>query len=155
MGQVLEVQNSKSTLMLPPQLKNDGDFVGNLYIDTAGYEGGLLRVKFLVGTVDAAIGSTAETAAPKLEECDTTDGTYTDITGAALADAIEATEDDKIFCIDVDLDKIHKRYIEVDPPHAGAGTTGCNLCIIGELYGPSGAGPDAAAEQGFAEHITA
>jgi len=150
---MLEAQSSRKKIMLPPQLKNDGDFAGNTYIDTAGFAGGLLRVMFLVGTVDAAIGSTAETAAPKLEECDTTDAAYTDISGAALADAIGATEDDSIFCIDVDLTAAHKRYIEVDPPHAGAGTTGCNLCIIGELYGPSGHAPVSATEQGFAEHI--
>jgi len=148
-----EAQASKVGILLPPQLKDDGDFAGNTYIDTAGFEGGLLRVLFLVGTLDAAIGSTAETAAPKLEECDTTDGTYTDITGAALADAIADDEDDSIFCIDLDLTKTHKRYIEVDTPHAGNGTTGANLCITGQLFSPSGKAPSTATEMGFAEHI--
>jgi len=150
---MIEVQSSLTKILLPPQLKDNGDFAGNTYIDTAGFEGGLLRIMLLPGTIDAAIGSTAEGTAPLVEECDTTDGSYTDVTGAALADAIGATEDDSIFCIDVDLTKTHKRYMQVQAPHAGDGTTGCNLCIIGQLFGPSGNAPASAAQQGFAEHI--
>lgn len=138
--------------LLPPQLKNDGDCADNTYIDTQGLSA--LLVLFIVGTVDAAIGSTAEGTAPKLEECDTTDGTYTDITDAALADAIAADEDDSLFGIFVDLAKTHKRYIEVDVPHAGSGTTGCNLSIIAIGF-PSDQMPHNAAGMGLTELIEA
>jgi len=149
---MIPIQETKTGILTPPQLKDDGDFAGNTYIDTQGYNH--LRVLFIVGTVDAAIGSTAETTAPLVEECDTTDGTYTDVTSAALADAIGATEDDKLFAIDVDLTKSHKRYMQVQAPHAGNGTTGCNLAIIGILSRPE-IGPTTAAGQGLTEHIKA
>jgi hypothetical protein len=149
-----QIQESFSKILLPPQLKNDGDFAGNAYIDTVqnGCRWGHLRVEFLVGTVDAAIGSTAEGTAPLIEECDTTDGTYTDVTDAALGDAIGATEDDSIFAIDVGLMSEHKRYMQVQVPHAGAGTTGCNLAIAGILTKPD-VTPDSATLAGLAEHI--
>jgi len=150
---MIQIQQTKSQILLPPQLKDDGDFAGNVYIDTAGW--GHLRVLIAVGTVDAAIGSTAEGTAPLVEECNTTDGTYTDVSGAALADAIGATEDDSLFAIDIDLTKSHKRYMQVQVPHAGNGTTGCNACIIGQLSKPDGNGPANAAGQGLTEHITA
>lgn len=147
---MFDVQKQKQVIMCPPQLADDGDFAGNTYIDTSGWSH--LRVNFYVGTVDAAIGSTAEGTAPKLEECDTTDGGYTDITDAALADAIAANEDGLIFAIDVDLRKTHKRYMQVNAPHAGDGTTGCNLCIVGVLSNPQIAPVDATG-QGLAEHV--
>jgi hypothetical protein len=138
--------------LIPPQLKDDGDFAGNTYFDTLGLSG--LLVVMHVGTVDAAIGSTAEGNAVKLEECDTTDGTYTDITSAALADAIAATEDDSLFAIAVDLTRSHKRYIEITTPHAGDGTTGCNLSAIAIGF-PSDESPRNAAGMGLAELIEA
>jgi len=149
---MIDIQNTKTAILLPPQLKDDGDFAGNVYVDTRGFNHA--RFLFIVGTVDEAIGSTAEGTAPKIEECDTTDGTYTDVTGAALADAIGATEDDSLFAIDVDLTKSHKRYMEVNAPHAGNGTTGCNLAIIAILSRPE-IGPVNAADQGLTEHIKA
>lgn len=149
---MIEALNEKVVVLLPSQLKNDGDFADNGYIDTARY--GHLKVEFLVGTLDAAIGSTAEGTAPKLEECDTSGGSYTDVTDAALADAIAATEDDKIFAICYDLNKTHKRFVRVNAPHAGAGTTGCNLCIIGRLTKPQRS-PGDAADMGYEELINA
>lgn len=152
-----EIQNSFTQIVCSPQLKNDGDFdltADTPYIDTVqnGAQWGHLRFLFIVGTVDAAIGSTAETTAPLVEECDTTDGTYTAVTSAALADAIGATEDQQLHAIDIDLRSAHKRYMQVQAPHAGAGTTGCNLTIIGQLTKPQVA-PDTAAGAGLAEHI--
>jgi len=147
---------SYTKILLPPQLKDDGDFAGATYIDTCanGVRWGHLEVLIVTGTVDAAIGSTAEDTAPLVEECDTTDGTYTDVTDAALADAIGETEDDSIFAIHVDLQKSHKRYMQVQAPHAGDGTTGCNACIIAKLTKPD-VTPTSAAQMGLAELIEA
>ena len=145
-------EREKVVTLLPPQLKDDGDFAGNTYVDTAGFDE-KLRVEFHVGTVDAAIGSTAETTPPLVEECDTTNGTYTAVTDAALAAVIGAGGDNKIHAIDVDLKKTHKRYMQVQAPHAGNGTTGCNLCIIGRLSG--GHVVNNAADQGLTELVEA
>ena len=149
-----EIMLSYSKLMLPPQLKDNGDAAGNTYIDTCinGCRWGHLRIYIAPGTIDAAIGSTAEGTAPLVEECDTTDGTYTAVTGAALADPIAATEDDSLFAIDVNLQKAHKRYVQVQVPHVGDGTTGANLAIFGILTKPDVA-PITAAQMGLAEHI--
>lgn len=148
-----QIENTKTKILLQPQLKNNGNFASNTYVDTAGF--GHARFEAIVGVTDAAIGSTAETNPLKIEECDTTGGTYTDVTDAALADAIAATEDNKAFAIDVDLSKSHKRYMQVTTPHAGNGAVGANLCIIVILSKPDGNAPADAAGQGLEELIKA
>ena len=151
---MIEVQNMKMGIMLPPEIKNNGDFAGNTYIDTLNWNH--LRVLFATGviTASAPIGSTAEGTAPLVEECDTTGGSYTAVTGAALADAIADDEDSKLFAIDVDLTKSHKRYMQVQAPHSGDGTPGAALAIIAILSRPD-IGPKDAAGQGLTEHIKA
>jgi len=149
-----EVQANYTKILTPPQLKDNGDLAGNTYIDTVqnGTQWGHLQILIILGTVDAALGSTAETTAPLVEECDTSDGTYTAVTDAALADAIADDEDDSLFAIDIDLRAAHKRYMRVQAPHSGDGTNGVNAAIIGILSKPQVA-PDTAAKRGFAEHI--
>lgn len=153
---VTEAQNTKKVMLLPPQLKNDGDFANNTYVDTAGW--GYLEVLLLVGSTDVAagdaIGSTAEGTPPYLEECDTPDGAYTKITGAELSDSIQHDDDNKVFQLDVNLaDKTHKRYIRVNAPHSAAGAvSGSNLGIVGILSKPL-RGPVDATERGLAEHV--
>ena len=150
-----QIQNMKIGILTPPQIKNNGNFDTNTYIDTAGYDH--LRVLFATGviTTSSPIGSTAEGTAPLVEECDTTGGAYTAVTGAALADAIADDEDGSLFAIDIDLTKSHKRYMQVQAPHSGDGTPGAALCIIGILSKPRGAGPNSAALMGLTELITA
>ena len=146
-----EAQNTKKVLLLPPQLKNDGDLAGNNYVDTQGW----VNAEFLIatGTVDAALGSTAEGNAIKLEECDTAGGSYSDVSGGALADAIADTEDDKLFQIDINLaTKPHKRYMRFNAPHAGFGANGVNAAAICILSKPE-IGPENATERGLQEHI--
>lgn len=155
---MIDIQLTKTALMLRPQLKDDGNFANNTYVDTAGF--GHLRVLFAVGDTDVAaddaIGSTAEATAPLIEECDTTGGTYTDVTGAALADAIQFDEDAGLFAIDIDLSKSHKRYMKVQTPHSAAGAVkGSNLCIIGILSKPDGNAPANATQQGLTELVVA
>ncbi len=149
---MIEVQNMKMGILTPPQLKDDGNLDGNTYVDTAGWNH--LRVLFIIGTLDAALGSTAEGTAPKVEECDISGGSYSDVASAALADAIADDEDDSLFAIDIDLTKSHKRFMRVNAPHAGDGTNGVNAAIIYILSRPE-IGPKDAAGQGLAEHITA
>lgn len=151
---MIEIQNMKIVILTPPQVKNNGDFASNTYLDTQGYSH--VRFLFITGVITASspIGSTAEGTAPLIEECDTTGGTYTDVSGAALADAIADDEDSKLFAIDVDLTKSHKRYMQVQAPHSGDGTPGAALAIIGILSRPD-IGPANAAGMGLEELIAA
>jgi len=147
----------KFALVLPPQLKDDGDFAGNTYIDTQGL--GAVLFLFATGATDVAagdaIGSTAEGTAPKLEECDTTGGSYTAVADAALADSIQYDEDDKLFGIFVDCARTHKRYMQVNPPHSAAGAVnGSNLCVIAIGF-PSDQMPKSAGGMGLEELIEA
>jgi len=124
----------KTGIMTPIQLKDNGDLASNTYIDTDGYRE--LSVLLITGTIDAAIGSTAETTAPYLEECDTTDGTYTSFS-CQLAAAIADTKSNKLYRFNVMLDGSRKRYIQINAPHAGDGTTGVYAAAVGELFGPN------------------
>ena len=147
----------KFTLLLRPQLKNNGDFANNTYIDTQG----LSAVLFLLSAGDTdvasgdAIGSTAEGTAPLVEECDTTGGTYTAVSGAALADSIQHDEDAKMFGIFVDLSKSHKRYMRVQAPHSAAGAANGSSLAIHAIGFPSDQMPKSATEMGLAELIEA
>jgi hypothetical protein len=147
---MIEVQDTKRVIMLRPQLKNNGAFVNNTYVDCAGW--GHLRVEFILGDTDVAVGSGDATTPPKLEECDTTDGSYTDIADAELAAVLGAGDDDKVKAIDVALTHSHKRYVKVNAPTAASGVTGCNLCIIATLSKPSFS-PRDAEDQGLDELV--
>ena len=149
---MIEVQNMKFVNLLYPQLKDDGDLADNNYIDTQGWAH--LRVLLQVGNLDIGMGSTAEGTAIKVEECDTSGGSYSDVTDAALADAIADDEDGCLFAIDIDLNKSHKRYMRLNAPHAGNGSTGVNASALGILSRP-GRGPANAAAMGLTELITA
>jgi len=137
--------------LLPPELKNNGAFTGNTYFDTLGL--GALLVLINNGAGDAAVGSTLSTTPPLLEECDTTGGSYTAITGAALAAVISATDDNKQYGIFVDLTKTHKRYIRVQAPTAANATAA--LLQITALGFPADTLPKSAAEAGLTELIEA
>ena len=145
------VQQLKFTQCLAPTPKDNGDFAGNTYVDTRG----LKELAFLIETGDlaAAIGSTAEGNAVKVEECDTSGGSYTDVTSAALANAIADTEDNKLFYIIVDLKKSHKRFMRVNAPHAGDGSGTDSLLSVVAIGVPDSM-PVNAAGAGLQELIT-
>jgi len=148
-----DIEAMKFTLCLPPISANDGNYTGNTYVDTKGWS----HVRFLIitGALAAAVGTDAETTAVSIEECDTSGGTYSAVSDAALADAISDSEDDSMFAIDIDLTKSHKRYMQVNTPHAGAGA--CLLAVVAILSkkdsGPAFGG--GASESGLAEKISA
>ena len=146
------LKHAKYGELVPPQLKDNGDFAGNTYFDTQGLAAVLALLH--VGALDIAVGSTAEDAAPFLEECDIVDGTYTAITGAALSAVISATDDNKLFGIHVDLTKTHKRYLRINAPHSGDGTAGANLSAIAIGF-PADVMPNSAAAMGLEELIEA
>jgi hypothetical protein len=154
---MINAQANKKVLLLKPQLKDDGDFAGNTYVDTSGW--GYAEFIFLVGDTDVAagdaIGSTAEGTAPYIEQSDSTGSGYAKITDAELATAIQYNDDGKLFEIDVNLSKSHKRYMRANAPHSAAGAVnGSNLAILCILSEPDIA-PNIAAERGLEEHIIA
>jgi hypothetical protein len=138
--------------MLKPQIADNADYAGNTPIDTLGLSSVLVVIQ--VGAIDIATGSTAETTPPLLEECDTSDGSYTAITGAALGTVIGASDDETLHGIFVDLTKTHKRYLRVQAPHSGDGSAGGNLAILGIGF-PADQGPTTAAEMGLHELVSA
>jgi hypothetical protein len=149
---MIAIQTMKFVNMLYPQIKDDGDLADNNAVDTSGWNH--LRVLVQIGNLDAALGSTAEGNAVKVEECNTSGGSYTDVANAALADAIGAAEDGLLFAIDIDLRKTHKRFMRLNTPHAGDGTNGVNASAIGILSMGSSS-PLTAAGMGLAELINA
>lgn len=146
------IQNTKRVVVLPPEGKDNTDFSAVTAVDISGW--GHVRFEFLTGSLAAAIGSVAEGNALKIEECDTSGGTYSDVTGAALADAIADTEDNKAFAVDIDLQNgAHKRYMRPATPHVGDGSATLSyLTIIATLSKPE-IGPVNAAEQGLDELV--
>jgi len=150
MGAILKAL--KFCNLLYPELKDNGDFTDNKYFDTIGLSG--LLVVIQMGAIDIGFGSTAETTPPLLEECDTTGGTYTAVTSAALSACPGASDDGKLYGIFVDLAKTHKRYIRVQAPHAGDGTAGVAASALGIGF-PSDQMPKSAAGMGLAELIEA
>ena len=148
------IEAMKFGLCTYPELKDDGAFSDNTYVDTKGW--GHVRFLFIVGNTDIAVGSDDSSTPPKIEECDTTGGAYTAVTSAALSAVIGAGDDAKMFAIDIDLTKTHKRYMQVDDPTAGDGTTGAALCVIAILSRPSsGEFAGSAAQAGLEEKISA
>ncbi len=142
---MIPVEREKFAILTPPELQDNASFTDG-YVDTKGYSH--LRCLIITGTTDIA-----SDAAPKLTECDTTDGTYTDITSAALAAALSTTND-QLRAIDVDLTAGRKRYIKC-PLKAGNGTTGTNLAIIGILSRPNFDSHDGkATKAGLAELVS-
>jgi hypothetical protein len=148
---MIPIQKTKTVILVRPQLKDNGAFANNTYVDFSGWNH--CRFLFLVGDTDIAVGSSDDSTPPLIEECDTAGGTYTAVSGAALSAVIGATDDNKAFAIDLNLLKTHKRYGRVKAPTAGDGSTGANLCIIAILS--MGNQPKNDAGQGLEELITA
>lgn len=127
------VHGLKLVQVLPPQFKNNGAFARNTYADTSEAAEALFLFEY--GESDVAVGSGDAATAPFIEECDTVGGSYTPVTGAALAAVLSSTDDNELHAIRVNLRKSHKRYMRVNAPTAG-NATGANLsilCILGQI----------------------
>lgn len=148
---MVDVQATKTLILLRPQVKNNGVFANNVYVDLS--EWNHARFLFIVGDTDVAVGSSDAATPPLVEECDTTGGGYTAITDAALSAVIGAGDDNKLYAIDVDLTKTHKRYARVQAPAAG-NATGANLAILC-ILSRGAKSPLNAAGMGLAELVTA
>lgn len=142
----------KFGLLTYPQLKDNGALVNNTYFDTSGLAGLLILIQ--IGAIDIGFGSTTSSTKPLVEECDTTGGSYTAVTGAQLAACPGASDDGKLYGIFIDLTKSHKRYMQVQAPTAADGSAGVAAAILAIGF-PVNHGPMTAAAMGLAELIQA
>lgn len=139
----------KVVQIVPPQLKDNGAFAGNTYFDTMGMVDATVEV--FVGATDAIVGSTDTSTPLYLEECETSGGSYTKVTGSDLSAVIGANDDGKNYRIFIDLkNKAHKRYMRLNAPTA-ADATGANLCAVARLTPQNSLAT--AALKGLAEEI--
>lgn len=142
----------KAKLILPPQLKDDGDLAGNLAFDLAGLDAALILLG--VGVTDIDLGSGAEDVPVYLEECDTesaTPGDWVKITGSDIAEVVQDDDDGKLIGWFIDKTKTRKRYVRIHEPHSGNGTTGANACAI--AIGLPDIAPVTAAQMGLKQLV--
>ena len=109
--------NTQVQMALAP-IDANGGAVTPLAIDTLGFNA--LSILILVGNL------AADMTALKLQECETSAGSYTDVTGGAfVAFPLAATGDGKIWRFNVKLAGARKRFYKV------AGTAGAGASLIG------------------------
>jgi hypothetical protein len=121
----------------PPAALIDNAAVTTAAVDTLGYT--VAEIYVYIGATDIAL------TALKLQECDTSGGTYTDIDGTvygtdtdisgAVSTLPSATDDNKIFKFEVDL-LGRKRFLDLNAT-VGDGTTGAYVTAWAVLSAPS------------------
>ena len=101
--------------------------VTGAYLDTRGFDGG-----HAIFHLYAAAGTTSSVTGIKVQECDTSGGTYTDITGADFAD-IDTSSDGAIYSASLKL-RGRQRFLRFAA--TGGGTADYNLTVVDQLVGP-------------------
>lgn len=149
---MLPLQNTRvQPLVLPVAITNNAAFTSqavDTFNSTAGtkFENALVMIR--LGALDIAL------TALKVQHCDTSGGTYADITGADFsvspATLPSATDDNNLFLVDINLSG-KKRFLKVVAT-MGNGSTGgfltgeCILCGAGQS-------PNTATERGASQLI--
>jgi len=124
---MIAIEKTKAVIAISPLLVDNATATA-VAIDTLGYKH--LRVYLTVGVTDIAM-----TAAPKLQDCATSGGSYADITGAVLTTTPAADADESIYALDLDLRGTHERYIKIVAA-CGDGTAGINVAATAILSRP-------------------
>lgn len=143
---MIEQLNQKIVAIIQPTAINDDSPWTAVDVDTLGWRH--LTLVFQLGAADIAV------AALKAQECDTSNGTFADISGADFsvspATLPSATDDNKLFAIHVDL-KGKKRYIRLVAT-AGNGAAGSYASAFGILSRPE-ISPSSASGRGFSQEL--
>lgn len=130
----------------PGVIKDNAAFTGEV-IDTLGFD--YLTLVLLLGATDIAM------AVLKVTECDTSGGTYVDITGADFsvspATLPSATDDNKNFGVHINLQN-RKRYIKIAAT-AGDGSAGTYAAALGILSRAKTV-PSDATSRGLSQDLT-
>ena len=144
------IQNLKFVSVTPPAAIIDNASATTAYVDTAGWDHALFVIYF--GAMDIAA------TAMKLQECDTSGGSYADITGTVFGTSTNtdgststlpsATDDNKFFAISVNTAG-RKRYLDLvlTLGDGAAGTYVTVFCILSR----GDTDPSTAAGRGFSQ----
>lgn len=139
-------QQVKYVQAIKPQAIADNASLTPEVIDTLGFNE--LALVVMVGPTDIAF------TALKVQECATSGGSYTDVTGANFAVAPAtlpgATDDNKNYGVFINLQN-RQRFIKIIAT-AGDGTTGIEAAAIGILARPETV-PSNAASRGLAQEL--
>ena len=144
----------KISVITPPAAIIDNASLTTAYVDTLGYT--FAQIYVYIGATDIAL------TALKVQECDTSDGSYSDISGTVFGTAEDiagdtsalpsATDDDTVFLIELDL-RGRKRFLDLVAT-VGDGSAGAYVCAWAELSRPSDT-PQTATERGFGNILRA
>lgn len=135
---MIHAQNAKAVIAAAPDVL-DNESATAVVIDSKGFE--YLTVYSLVGATDIAL------SALKVQECDTSDGQFGDIEGAAISPLPTATDDNKVYGFFITLIG-RKRYFKLVAT-AGDGSAGVNFAALA-LLTRARVGTDDAASRGLA-----
>lgn len=145
----IHAQRTKVVRVISPNLQNNGTPTSQA-VDTLGYR--QAKIIAHLGDTDIAL------SALKITECDTSGGTYTDITGLRVgtdagiggttSSLPGSTDDNKFWEFDIDL-RGRKRYLKAVLT-VGSGSTGAYNTVLAVLSRPEDA-PDTATERGCAD----
>jgi hypothetical protein len=148
---MIAIQKTKIVGITPPAAIVDNAAFTTAAVDTKGWKH--CRIIAYIGATDIAF------AGMKVQECDTSGGSYADVTGAVFGTSTNtagstsavpsATDDDKFFCVDIPLNGTRKRFLDLVAT-GGDGTAGTYMTAFAILSIPESA-PDTAAEEGFDE----
>ena len=130
---MIDAQNAKFLRVVSPEaIKDNGSYTSQA-VDCNGAD--YCEIITQLGATDIAM------TALKMTECDTSGGSYTDVTGLVFATSTNtdgdtsalpiATDDDKFFVFQIDL-RYRKRYLKIVATN-GDGTVGGFLVAIARL----------------------
>lgn len=119
---MIHAQNAKAAIAIAPDLI-DNESATAVVIDSKGFD--YLTLYALIGITDIAM------SALKLQECDTSDGTYADVPDGDIDPLPDADDDSSIYGFFVTLIG-RKRYFKLLAT-AGDGTAGVNIAALALL----------------------
>lgn len=123
-------QNCYAAVALLPQSITDTATVGTAIDTQAGGKCSHVTIFLMAG----AIGAADFDAKPKISECETSGGSYTDITGATVNGAaggvILQTEDNGIWRWDIPITGARKRFLKLNVDPGNAATLLAGLALM-------------------------
>ena len=146
---MIQAQRKKVVRLVAPVAVDDATATSQ-ECDTLGFRYAVITAH--IGNIDIAL------SALKITECDTSGGTFADITGlrfgtdenvaGSTSGLPSSTDDNKFWEFDIDL-RGRKRFLKVVAT-VGNGSVGAVLTVIAQLFRPDDA-PDSASDRGCEE----
>lgn len=136
----IEIQNMKPVIAVAPVSLNNASATA-IEVDAGDYTNAVFDLT--VGATDGAI------SVYKIQSATTSGGSFSDVSGATLSTLPGATDDNKVYRINVDLtDRSIGRFLQVvlTEDNTGTGIYGVNAY----LSNASGNSPDSASGRGLA-----